>query len=169
MMSYSDRNDYSHPVEAAALGVTVRIRGLELVGDADVKVALVLVVRLVLENTGNNFLLFDGQNIAKIEDGLLPVGVFGMGTGGEGDGLVACAKFNIEPSDHCVDEVTALGRKRKGYLEDQVGRSDSVKIKGDDGARVGNERLHLDRVDKGFGKGNLLHRAVVESIHIIPD
>ena len=160
---------YLHPVEAAALGSTVRVRGLKLVGDGDVEIALVLVIRLVLQDTRDNFLLLNGKDIAQIEDGLLPVGVLGVGTSREGDRLMACTKFDIEPSDHGVDEVAALRRQRKWNLEDQVGRGNGVKVQGDDGARVCDECLHLDGIDKRLGKGNLLHRAVVEPVHVVPD
>lgn len=52
--------------------------------------------------------MLNGENFAEIEDGLLPVCVFGMWTGGESNGFVAAAEINVEPCNYRVDEVVTL-------------------------------------------------------------
>src|SRR3954468_19751381 len=103
-----------HAVEATTLGSAGDVRSLELVRDANVKVTLVLLVRAVLDPAGNTLLLLNGEDIAQVEHGLLPVSVLGVRTGGEVDGLVAGAELDIEPSDESVDEVAALGSEGVG-------------------------------------------------------
>jgi hypothetical protein len=97
------------------------------------------------------------------------VGVLGVRASREVDGLVAGAEVDIEPGDKSVDEVAALGSEGVGNLEGKVGGGDGVKVEGDDGARVSHESLHLDSVDEGLVKSDLLHGAVVKAIDIVPD
>ena len=158
-----------HSVKAAVLGVTNGVRGIELVRDGNIEVTLVLVIRLVLQHSGNNLALFHSKDITQIEDSLFPVSVLGMRAGRESDGLVACGEVDIKPGNQSVDEVVALSRKGEGGLERGVRCLDSVKVKGNDGARVADNSLHFDSVDKRLGKSNLLHWAVVEAPHIVPD
>ena len=114
-------------------------------------------------------LSFSSKNIAQVEDSLLPVGVLGVGAGGEVDGLVASAELNVEPGDESVDEVGALGAESVGNLEGKVGGGDGVEVEGDDRARVGDESLHLNGVHEGLVESNLLHRAIVKSVDVVPD
>ena len=56
---------------------------LELIRDRDVKIPLLLLVRFACQESCHLFVLFDSQDISEIEDGLLPMGIFAMRTGGE--------------------------------------------------------------------------------------
>lgn len=163
------RDKIIHPVEAATLSRAGRVTCVELVRDANIQVTLVLVVRAVFDRATNSLLLLNGENIAQVEDSLLPVGVLGVGASGEVNGLVASAKLDIEPGDKGVDEVGALGSELIGHLEGEVGCGNSVEIECDDGAWVSHKRLHLDGVNEGLVESNLLHRAVVESVDVVPD
>lgn len=169
MDSRDSSASHLHPVEAAALGRTGRVTDIELVVDVDVEVPLVLVVGTVLDAASDSLVLLDGENVTQVEDGLLPVGVLGMRTGGEANGLVACGELDVEPRNQSVDEVAATGSERVRHLEREVGGRDGVKVKGDDWARIGHQRFHLHGVDQGLGESDLLHRAVVEAVNIVPD
>lgn len=158
-----------HPVEAAALGEACRVLGLESVCDTDVKVTLVLVVGAVLKLAGDLLGLLDGEHITQVEDSLLPVRVLGVGTSGEADRLVAGTEFNVKPGNQGVDEVGTLGSQLVWNTECEVRRGNGVKVKCDDGARVSDQGLHLDSVNQGLGERNLLHRAVVKAVNIVPD
>lgn len=158
-----------HSVKAAVLGITNGVGGIELVRDGNIEVTLVLVIRFVLQHSGNNFTLFHGKDITQIEDSLFPVSVLGMRAGREADGLVACSEVDIKPGNQSVDKVVALSWKGEGGLERGVRCLDSIKVKSNDGARVADNGLHFDSVDKRLGKSNLFHWAVVEPPHIVPD
>lgn len=147
-----------HPVEAAALGEADRVRGLELVRDADIQITLVLFVGPIFQKPRDSLSLLNGQNIAEIEYGLLPVCVLGMGASGEADGLVARGKVNIKPRNQCMDEIVASGDERVWSAEAQVRRVDRVEINREDWARIGDQSLHLDGIDKGLCQGDLFHR-----------
>ena len=142
---------------------------LKLVCEGDVEVTRILVVGAVGENTGHRLFLLNGQDITEVEHGLLPVGVLRVGAGGEGDGLVASAELDIKPSDHSVNKVAALDRERVGDLKRKVLLGNSVEVESDDGARVSDKSLELNGVDERLGKGDFLHRAVVESVDVVPD
>ena len=79
------------------LGRTVAVLGHKVVGDLDVKVTPVLVVGPDIEVACHHVALLDGEDVLKVEDGLLPVGVLGMGASGEADGLVASSEVDIKP------------------------------------------------------------------------
>lgn len=158
-----------HAVEAAALGGASGILNLKLVGNVDVQVTLVLVVGAVLQDTRDGFTLLDGEDIAQVEDGLLPMCVLGVRAGGEADRLVASAELDIEPRNESVNEVGTVSGKLVRHLEGKVGGSDGVEVESDDLAGLGNQSLHLDGVNQGLGEGNLLHGAVVEAVDVVPD
>lgn len=92
-----------------------------------------------------------------------------MRSRGETDRLVAGCELNIEPRDYSVDEVAPLAWKRERNLEGEVGRGDSVQVECEDRAGVGDQRLHLDSVHKRLGESDLLHRTVIETVHVVPD
>ncbi|KFY20163.1 hypothetical protein V493_07733, partial [Pseudogymnoascus sp. VKM F-4281 (FW-2241)] len=106
---------------ALALGLPCNVLGLELVRDLDVEVTRVLLVGLVDEDTLDLLALLHGQDLAQVEDGLLPVSVLGVWAGGEANGLVAGGEVDIEPRDEGVHEVVAAGLEDKGGGEGKVG------------------------------------------------
>lgn len=159
----------AHLVLAAAAGGAAVVVGLRLVVDRDVEVAAVVPVGLAGELTLDLLAGLNGENVLEVEDGLLPVGVLGVGTGGEADGLVAGGELDVEPCDHGVDVVGAADGEGEGQLEGQVGDSAGVEVEGEDGGRVGDDRLELDGVDQRLGEGGVLERAVVEAPDVVPD
>lgn len=76
---------------------TVEVLSLELVGNLDIQVSPVLGIGLDIKLDGNFLICVDGKDILEVENGLLPVGVLGVRTGGEADGLVACSELDVEP------------------------------------------------------------------------
>lgn len=111
----------------------------------------------------------DGQDVLEVEDGLFPVGVFGVGAGGEADGLVACGEVNVEPGHEGVDKVVALDGDFEGRGKGEVGHGACVEVESEDGGRVCHDRLDVYRVDEGLGQSRLLERRVVEAVDIVPD
>jgi hypothetical protein len=111
----------------------------------------------------------DGQDILEVEDGLLPVSVFGVRAGGEADGLVAGGEVNIEPRHEGVDKVIAFDGELEGRGEGEIGYSASVEVEGEDWGGVGDDGLELDGVDERLGEGGLLERGVIETVDIVPD
>lgn len=111
----------------------------------------------------------DGEDVLEVEDGLLPVGVLGVGTGGELDGLVAGGELDVEPRDHGVDVVGAAHGEGEGELEGEVCDGAGVQVDGDDRSGVGDNGLELDGVDEGLGESGVLQRAVVEAPDVVPD
>lgn len=162
-------NLLAHLVQAPALSLPRGVLVLELVIDGDIKITLVFLVGAVVERALNLLALLDGEDVLEVEDGLLPVGVLGVGTGREADGLVAGGEVNVEPGDKGVDEVIASGDELEVGLESQVGSGASVKVEGQDVDGVSDDGLNVNSVDKGLGKSSLLKRAVIESVNVIPD
>ena len=80
---------------------------LQPIGDLDVKITLVLVIGLVIQNPGDLFVSLDGKHIVQVEHGLLPVRIFRMWASREADWLVALGELNIEPRNEGMDEVVA--------------------------------------------------------------
>lgn len=93
------RKSSTHLVLATTLCLSRDVIRLELIGDLDVEIALILLVGLVLEDAFDLLALLDGEHFAEVEDGLLPVGVFGVWAGGEADGFVAGCEVDVEPGD----------------------------------------------------------------------
>jgi len=97
----------AHLVCAGALSLPVHVVCVELVVNGDVEITVVLLAGLVLEDTGDGLTLLDCQHILQVEDGLLPVSVLCVGSGGELDGLVAAGELDVEPCNQGVDKVVA--------------------------------------------------------------
>ncbi|KAI6759013.1 hypothetical protein HG531_014009 [Fusarium graminearum] len=128
----------SHAVFESTLGGAVGILGLELVGNLDVKITSVLVVGSDIKVERDLLTLLDGEDVLKVEDGLLPG----------------------------VDEVVALSRQLEGHLESQVGDGAGVEIEGKDRSGVGDSSLDLDSVDKGLRESSGLEGGVVETSNL---
>jgi len=159
----------AHLVLAATAGGAALVGGLGLVGESDVEVTTVVVVRRACELTLNLLAGLDGEDVLEVEDGLLPVGVLGVGASGEADGLVAGGEFDVEPRDHGVDVVGAAHGEGEGKLEGEVLNGAGVEVEGNDRRGVGDNGLKLDGVDEGLGEGRVLERGVVEAPDVVPD
>jgi len=159
----------AHAVGALAGAGPGGVVRLELVVDLDVEVAAVLVIGLDEELAGDLLTLLDGEDVLEVEDGLLPVGVLGVGAGREADRLVARGEVDVKPRDQGVDEVVALDRQLERSGKGQVGRGAGVEIEGEDRRRVRNNRLQVDGVDERLGQGRLLEGRVVEAVDVVPD
>jgi hypothetical protein len=147
----------------------VRVLGLQLVADLDVKIASVLLIRHVLQNTSDLFASVYCKNIPQIEDGLFPMRVLGMWSSGELDWLVACGELDVEPGDDGVNEVAAAHIECEGNGEGQVFWLDSVEVEGYDGCRIGDDGFHIDGINEGFGHGCGFERSVVKAPYVVPD
>ena len=159
----------AHLVLAATADRAARVGGRGLVGESDVEITAVVVVRRADELTVDLLAGLDGEDVLEVEDGLLPVGVLGVGTGGELDGLVAGGELDVEPRDHGVDVVGAAHGEGEGELEGEVCDGAGVQVDGDDRSGVGDNGLELDGVDEGLGESGVLQRAVVEAPDVVPD
>ena len=159
----------AHAVIARSLGSAVRVIGDEAVRDVNVKVTAVLRVGLDIELALDLLTSLDGQNVLEVEDGLLPVGVLGVGAGGEADGLVAGGEVDVEPGDEGVDEIIALGFQLEVAGEGEVGGGAGVQVKSQDQGRVSDDGLEVDGVDEGLGESSLLQGGVVEAVDVVPD
>lgn len=159
----------THPVLAVALGGPGDVLGLELIGDPDVEVAPVLRIGADVEAELDLLAVLDGKDVLKVEDGLLPVSVLGVGAGGEADGLVAGGEVDVEPRDKGVDEVVTLDGQVKFGGEGQVGNGASVEIEGEDRGGVGYDGLDVDGINEGLGQSRGLQGSIVEAVDIVPD
>jgi len=159
----------AHLVCARALCLPVHVVCVQLVVDGDVEVAVVLLARLVLEETGDGLAFLDGQDVLKVEDGLLPVRVLCVRAGGKLDGLVAAGEFDVEPGDQGMDEVVATNLELVRQLEGEVRDSARVEIECDDGGGVGDNGLDVDGVDERLGQSGVLEGGVVEAPDVVPD
>jgi hypothetical protein len=113
--------------------------------------------------------LLDRQHFPEIEDCLLPVRVFGVGTGREADGLVAGSEVDIEPCDQGVYEVIAAAVERERRGKGEVCSCAGVEVEGENRGRVGNYGFDFNGVDERFGESCMLERGVVEAVNIVPD
>jgi len=147
----------------------VHVVCVQLVVDGDVEVAVVLLARLVLEETGDGLAFLDGQDVLKVEDGLLPVRVLCVRAGGKLDGLVAAGEFDVEPGDQGMDEVVATNLELVRQLEGEVRDSARVEIECDDGGGVGDNGLDVDGIDERLGQSGVLEGGVVEAPDVVPD
>jgi hypothetical protein len=159
----------AHLVLALATDRTALFVGRGLVLEGDVEVAVVVLVGGASEHALDLLAGLDCEDVLEVEDGLLPVGVLGVGTGGELDGLVAGGELDVEPRDHGVDVVGAAHGEGEGELEGEVRDGASVQVDGNDRGRVGDDGLELDGVDEGLGEGGVLQRAVVKAPDVVPD
>jgi hypothetical protein len=159
----------AHLVLRRAGDLPVHVLGLELVGELDVEVAVVLLAGPRVEDTGDVLALLDSEHVLEVEDGLFPVRVLCVRARGELDGLVARGELNVEPRNDGVDEVAAAHLEAKGAVEGQVGDGASVEVEGQDGRGVGDDGLDVDGVDEGLSHGGGLERRVVEAPDVIPD
>jgi hypothetical protein len=159
----------AHLVLALATNGAALVVGLGLVLETNVEVAGVVLVGSAREHALDLLAGLDGEDVLEVEDGLLPVCVLGVGTGGELDGLVAGGELDVEPRDHGVDVVGAAHGEGEGELEGEVRDGAGVEVDGDDGGGVGDDGLELDGVDEGLGEGGVLQRAVVEAPDVVPD
>lgn len=142
---------------------------MELVLDINVQISAVLGVGLDLQIACNLLAVLDRQHVLEVKDCLFPVGVFGVGTSREANGLVTCGEVNVEPGHKGVDEVVALDGELEGRGKGEVGHGAGVEVKGEDGRGIGDDSLELDGVDEGLGEGGFLERGVVEAVDIVPD
>jgi hypothetical protein len=159
----------AHLVLALAADRAALVVGLSLVLETNVEVAGVVLVGGAREHALDLLAGLDGENVLEVENGLLPVCVFGVGTGGELDGLVAGGELDVKPRDHGVDVVGAAHGEGEGELEGEVCDGAGVEVDGDDRGGVGDDGLELDGVDEGLGEGGVLQRAVVEAPDVVPD
>lgn len=141
---------------------------LELVVDSDIQVSWVAVVGGAGQLARDGLAGLDGHGLLGVEDGLLPVGVLGVGTSREVDGLVASVERDVEPRDEGVDVVVTVGSDREGHAEVEVLLRDSQDINVLEGAGRGHNRLGIDSVHKGLLEGNLFDRRVVEAVDVVP-
>jgi hypothetical protein len=142
----------AHLVLALAADRAALVVGLSLVLETNVEVAGVVLVGGAREHALDLLAGLDGENVLEVENGLLPVCVFGVGTG-----------------DHGVDVVGAAHGEGEGELEGEVCDGAGVEVDGDDRGGVGDDGLELDGVDEGLGEGGVLQRAVVEAPDVVPD
>jgi hypothetical protein len=164
-----ERRALAHLVLSLSLHVPRAVLGIEQVLDLDVQVAAVLVVRSDIEVAVDLLALLYRQDILKVEDGLLPVGVLGVRASGETDGLVASREVDIKPSNKGVDEIVTAAGELEGDRECKVGDSAGVEIQGKDGHGVSHGGLDVDGVDKRLSQSSLLERGVIKSVDIVPD
>ncbi len=135
----------------------------------DVQVTLVLIIWLVFKDSSDLFALLDCQNFAKVENGLLPMRVFGVWTCGEADGLVTGTEFDVKPRDEGMDEVVSSNVEGEGRRKGEVGSFASIEIKSENSCRVSDNCFDLDCIDEWFCQSGVLERGVVEAINVIPD
>ena len=152
-----------------AFSLPSRIVGLKLIVDSNVEIAPILQVGFHGNRRRYPLAGRYGEHVLEVEDGLLPVGVLGVGAGGEPDGLVAFGELDVEPGDEGVDEIVAAAAEFEGDLEVEIGCGALVEIEDENGRGFSHNGLELDGVDEGLGEGGLLERSVVESVDVIPD
>lgn len=99
----------------------------------------------------------------------LPVGILGVGSSGELDGLVAAGKLDVEPGEEGVNVVISGGLDGKVGLEGQVLLLDGGDVDVLDLAGLGDDRLEIDGVDEGLSESDLLDAAVVETVDVVPE
>lgn len=169
----SPRTDTSprltHLILASTLSLSHWVVSLKFIRDLNIQIALVLLIGLVVQNTLDLLALLHGEDLAQVEDGLLPVSVLGVWAGGETDGLVAGGEVNVEPGDQGVDEIVAADVEGEGESKGEVGGGAGVEIEGYDCVRVCYDSLDLDGVNEGFGEGGGFERGVVEAVDVVPD
>jgi hypothetical protein len=159
----------AHDIGALALGTATLLGGLEGVLDLNIQISSVSLVGLAEKSAVKLLASLNGKVVVKVENGLLPVGVFCVGAGRELDGLVAGREFNVEPSDNGVDVVGAADGERVGEVECEILNLAGVEIEGDERDGVGDDSLEVNSVDEGLGEGGALEGGVVEAPDVVPD
>ena len=167
-ISVSLRED-SHFEIQASLGCSHWVLSLQSVRNRNVQVTLLLLVRLARQESRDGLLAFHSEDFSQVEDRLLPVGVFAVGTGGEVDWFMTGTELDIEPRYHSMDEVRTLAKQGEGSLEGKLLFGHRVQINGEDKRWIGHAGFHLDSIDKRLGQGGVLQRRKVESVHVIPN
>ena len=118
----------SHLVIEMPLGKSARVLCLKLVGNGNVKIPPLLVIRFARQEARHLFVLLDSQDISEIKHGLLPVSVLAMRTGREHDWLVACGEFDVEPSYQCMYKIDPSNVQDVRGLKRKIGGGDCVEI-----------------------------------------
>jgi hypothetical protein len=132
------------------------IFGHQLVGYLDVEIALVFVVGFVLEDAAYLLSLLYGQDFSEVEDGLLPVRIFGVRACGEADWLMACCEVDIEPSDQGMYEIISTDVKGEGRGKSEVGGFACVEIEGEDSSRISDYGFDFDGVNEWLSQSGVL-------------
>jgi hypothetical protein len=159
----------AHLVLAVSICRPLLLLRLELVINRNVEISSVAVVGSAAQLALDLLASLDGENVCKIEHCLLPVGVLGVRTRAEADGLVAGGELNVEPRNESMDVVRSAHRKREWEAEVEVIGSARVEIERDDGGWVSNDGFELDGIDEGLSEGGDLERGVVEAVDVVPD
>lgn len=104
----------AHLVLAVAVCDSALILRLQLVINRNIQVSSVLVVRSASQLALDVLAGLDGQDVCEVEDCLLPVGVFCVGSGAESHGLVAGRELDVEPGNQGVDVVCSANGQAVG-------------------------------------------------------
>jgi len=159
----------AHLILAMALSNTALILRIVLVINRDIQIPPVVNIGPAAQLPRHRLAGLDGQDVGKVEDGLLPVRVLCVRARGEADGLVAGGELDVEPGDEGVDVVGAAHGQLEGEGEGEVVGRDGVEVEGQNGAGVGHDGFQLDGVDEGFCEGGDFERGVVEAVDVVPD
>ena len=126
------------------MSISGLIRSVQLVVDFDVEVALILCVGFVCEIACHTLTFLDCKDFAKIENGLLPMRVFGMRTGREPNRFVTRGKVDIEPGDEGMNEIVSLATEAEGSGKGEFGGCDSVEVDGENRTWIRDEGFQFD-------------------------
>ena len=89
----------SHLVDHLSLDRHV---ALHAVLDGNVKISVVSCIWAALESTGDDIACIHCELVSGVEDGVLPMGVFGVRTSAEAHRLVARVKGHVEPAEESM-------------------------------------------------------------------
>ena len=161
---------FVHLVVELSFGHPARIIRLKLIGNRDIQISFLLIVRLACKTSCDLFILLYRKDFPKVEDCLLPVCVFTVGASGELNRLVTSCEFNIEPGDERMDKILGSSDfECEGCFECKIGRTDVVEIDDKDTCRISNACLDLHRIDEWFAQSSILERRIVKAINVIPN
>lgn len=141
----------------------------QLVVDRNVEVPPIFVVWTTAKFTHDFLASFYGQDIGEVENGLLPMSIFGMWTGAETNRLVTSRKFDVEPCNERMNVIRAANLKLERKGKGKISGGDGVEIEGDDSAGVGNDGLELYCVDQRFRECSDFERSIVKTVDVVPD
>jgi hypothetical protein len=110
------------------VSVSGLVGSVQLVVNANIEITLVLRVRLICEVSCHTLAFLDCKDFAKIEDGLLPVRIFGMRTGREPNGFVTGSKVDVEPGNEGVDKVISLATEAEGGGKGEFGGCHGIEV-----------------------------------------
>ncbi|GMS77916.1 hypothetical protein PENTCL1PPCAC_91, partial [Pristionchus entomophagus] len=136
--------------------------------DLEVQVALVSCVRRTCEDSLELFTLFDSEGILQIEDGLLPVGILAVRSGGESCPLVALGELDGEVSDERLYVVVAVHAENKFRSPGEVGDLDGVEIDLLHAVVSGYDLVVVHNIDEGLSNCDLADRRHVETVDVVP-